>query len=304
MLVFFVMNKVEKAILKTLAFFDLFGRPLTLEELWKFLYRTKTSKMQVLFALQALKKKKIIFEKKPYFALISSKNIFNSYLLKRKICQSRWRKVDWVVKVLRLVPFVKNISVTNSLAFRTSNEESDIDILVVSTKNKFWLTRALTVLLLEIIGQNKNKWVKAGKFCFGFGFTEDNINLDNLRLKRDIYFTYWLATLTPVYDRKIYKKLIAENSWLSGELPNWYEKEVEAEKNQKTWLEKILLGNFGERLEKYFAKIQIKKIQNDKENYREGASVIAGSTMMKLHAFDKREFYQKKWQEKLKELKI
>src|SRR3989304_3499089 len=106
------MIKIELSILQTLAFFDIFGRPLTLEEIWKYLYKLKASQLQVLIGLEYLQKK---------------------------------------LKINK-----KNISIINSLAFGTSNENSDIDILMITKKNRLWTTRALVILLLEIIGQNKN----------------------------------------------------------------------------------------------------------------------------------------------------
>lgn len=298
------MNKTEKAILKTLAFFDLFNRPLTLEELWLNLYKLETSKMQVLFGLKNLQKNNIIVEKNTFYALTGNKNIFRDFVKTRVICKKRWRKVERTLKFLRFVPFVKNISVINSLAFKASNENSDIDILIVTKKNRLWTARAFMVLFLEILGQNKNKWYKAGKFCLGFAFTEERLALESLLYKNDIGFIYWLATLYPVIDRKIYKNLIEENAWIYDYLPNWQMTECENLKNKNDILEKILSGKFGERLEKYLANTQIKRIWQDEENYRTGASVITDSSMMKLHAYDKREEYRNRWQKKIEELKV
>ncbi len=50
------MTRLEKSILKTLAFFDLSQRALELDEIWQFLYRTQASKIQVLIGLQNLEK--------------------------------------------------------------------------------------------------------------------------------------------------------------------------------------------------------------------------------------------------------
>ena len=297
------MNKVEKAILKTLAFFDIFGRPLTLEELWHYLYEVKASKLQVLINLKKLEKKKIVKEKQPYFALYASKNIFNNFSKTQDICRERWKKVQRTAKILKLVPFVKNISVINSLAFTASNLDSDIDILLVAAKNRLWTARALMILVLEILGQNKNKWYKANKFCLGFGFDEKNLDLTKMHLDppigKDIYLKYWLATLKPVFDRKIYPEFIKENTWIYKEFPNWTQPEVNSSYGKKTFLEKILDSGFGDKLERFLALIQIKRIWSDPENVRKGSSVIAELGIMKLHAYyahDKLRQYQEAWE--------
>ncbi|MFA6492801.1 MAG: hypothetical protein WCV58_01540 [Patescibacteria group bacterium] len=298
------MNKIEKAIIKTLAFFEIFSRPLTLEELWHFLYKCQTSKLQVLMGLRSLQRKKIIVKKDSYFLFSDNKKALTTFLNQKDICQKRFEKVRKTVKFLRYAPFVKNVSIINSLAFKASNINSDIDIFIVASKNHLWSCRAFVITILEILGQNKNKWYKADKFCLGFAVDEEKLDLADLCFKDDIYFTYWLATLHPVFDRKIYQKLIAQNSWIFNSLPNWQAKNISITKEKKTKLEKILSGNFGKRLEEFLSNLQIKKIQNEKENNRPGASVIANSQIMKLHAYDKRESYRNLWQERLKELKI
>ncbi|KKR98833.1 MAG: hypothetical protein UU50_C0015G0002 [Candidatus Uhrbacteria bacterium GW2011_GWC1_41_20] len=198
------------------------------------------------------------------------------------------------------IPFIKNVSVINSLSFSNSTDRSDIDILIVTAKNRLWTVRAFTVLLLEILNQNKNKWYQANKFCLGFAFDENRLDLTKIKYKKDIDFTYWLSGLMPVCDRGIYKKLIDENEWIYQELPCWQPKEIIPAPVNKTRLEKFLSGQFGDKLEKFLAKIQINKILKDPINRRPGASVIADSSMMKLHAFDGRKERQNLWEEGIK----
>ncbi|MBM2820975.1 MAG: hypothetical protein HW405_735 [Candidatus Berkelbacteria bacterium] len=298
------MNNIENSILKTLAFDDIFDRPLLLDEIWRFLYKTPASKLQVFMGIKTLLKKekiqKATSEKSQniYYYLAGKEKIVQKYFQNFVISQKHLKKVSWIINILRKSPFIKNISVINSLSFNTSNVDSDIDILIVAKKGKLWTARAITILLLEIMGQNKNKWYKAGKFCVGFAFDETRLNLTKIRFKKDIYFTHWLANLIPVYDQGIYKNLIEKNSWIKEELPNWEEKEVKIENSKLGILEKLLTGKFGKSLENWLAKIQINRILKDPENHRKGASVIADESMMKLHAYDKRNEYQKDWEAK------
>jgi len=290
------MTRLTKAIIKTLCFFAIFSRPLTLEELWQFLYKTKASKLQVLLALQKMQAKKIIIKKKAYFALAINKNIFRIFGENRLICHANWRKVTWVVKILRFTPFVKNISIINSLSFGTSHKNSDIDILIIAKKNRLWTARAFVVFLLELIGQNKNKWQIAGKFCLGFAFDEKRLNLEKIQLQKYIYSPYWLANLTPVFDRRIYKNLIIENQWLKQELPNWLPKKVDRVSTKLSIVEKFLNSRIGDRLENWLANIQIKRVWADPENIRgKKGSVIASGSMLKMHPYDKRPEYQSKF---------
>jgi len=272
-----------------------------LDELWHYLYRQEGSKLQVLMALKKLLEKQVIGQQTSaasghiYYYLADRANIVKEYFAKFKISQKRWQKVAWVIKILKWAPFVKNISVINSLSFNNSREGSDIDILIVVKKGRLWTARAFTVLLLEITSQNKNKWYQAGKFCLGFAFDESRLNLAKIRLKKDIDFTYWLANLTPVYNKGIYQELIKRNSWIAQELPNWQPKEVNSKNGKRTLLERLLSGEMGDRLENWLAKVQQNRIWQDPKNKRQGASVVADEAMMKLHPYDQRRQRQEAW---------
>lgn len=291
------MTKVEKAILRTLAFFDIFQRPLFLDEIWHFLYQVKASRLQVLIGLKNLQKKKLIIKKEKYFFLSGSQKNLADFKRKQQICRERWQKVNWVTKILQYVPFVKNISVINSLSFGVSDENSDIDILIIAKKDHLWTARALIILVLEILGQNKNRWYQANKFCLGFAFDESKLALDHLRLKGDIYFTFWLAHLESCFDQKIYQKFILANPWIFENLPNWRPVKIKGLKDKKSFSEKILSGKWGKRLEGFLATIQIKRIWALPENFGSDFKIVTDDHLMNLHAYDN--LYSRKWRKKL-----
>jgi len=155
---------------------------------------------------------------------------------------------------------------------------------------------------------NKQLDKVAERFCLSFAIDEKCLNLLPLKMEKDIYFPLWLANLYPVYDERIYNKIIKENSWLKEKLPNWEERnsleKLEKKKNNKiqNFLEKTLSGKFGNWLEKFLMKIQIKRIWSDPKNHRIGGSVIAEKGMMKLHPYDKRYIYQKTFNQKMRNL--
>lgn len=290
------MNKLQRSIIQALAFHDLFNRPLTLDELWHGLYRCSGSKLQVLLELKKMIAEKKVFVLGSYYGLDGKETLAKDFINRSILNRDRWLKAYRIINILKRVPFVKNISIINSLSYDNSNENSDIDILIITKKNRLWTARALTVLLLEIIGQNKNKWHKAGKFCLGFAFDETRLNLSKIKYRDDIDFTYWLTNLTPVYDKGIYTKLIESNPWIKGELPNWEEKKCKIQNAKFRIIEKMLSGQQGNRLEKWLTKIQINRIWKDPKNKRKEGSVIADEGMMKLHPYDKRKERFRKWQ--------
>lgn len=296
------MNKVEKSILQTIIFYDLLEKPLTLEEIWHYLYCEKANKLQVLMGLKNLLAEKIIDQETSpnqniYYFLFGRQKIVPDYFNKYRVSLDRWKKVHRVVNLLKFLPYIKNISVINSLSYNNSNEDSDIDILIVAKKGRLWTARAFAILLLEIIGQNKNKWYRAGKFCLGFAFDETRLNLAGLKFSDDIDFTYLFANLTPVYDRGIYNKMIDENPWVIEELPNWQPKKCKIQNTKFRIIEKMLSGRFGDRLEKWLAKIQIKKIKQDPIFANRTDFVVAERSLMNLPPLGVRKKRQNQWQD-------
>ena len=295
------MTKIEKTIIKTLAFFDVFGRPLTLNEIWLFLYKLPASKIQVLIGLKKLEKNQKVLQKKQYYCLRTGSKIIDKFLQNQDLIQKRWQKVGCVIKILRFVPFIKNISIINSLSFGTSNEASDIDLLIITKKGRFWTARVLIVFLLEIIGQNKNQWYKAGKFCLGFGFDESRLNLEKIAKGYEVHFMYWLGVLSPVYDKGVYQKLI-ETNLLNNFLPNWQMPAIKINREKTGLIEKFLSGKFGDRLEKFLAEIQIKKVWSDPKHRGKKGLVEADQSMLRMHPVDRRPTYLKEWQKRLIDL--
>ncbi len=104
------MTKVEKAILKTIAFFDLNQRPLFLDEVWQFLYQTKTSQINVLIGLQNLEKKGLISKKNELYFLRGKEKILKDFHQREKLLADRWSKTKKFAKFFHFAPFVQNVS--------------------------------------------------------------------------------------------------------------------------------------------------------------------------------------------------
>lgn len=285
------MNKLEKAILKTIAFFDLSQKPLSLDEIWHFLYRTRASRIQVLIALENLEKNGQICKKNSQYFLPGRQSILNS-VKRDDLEEVSWKKVSRYAKLFEYLPFLQNVSVTGSLAAGNLRENSDINLLIITRKNRKWLAKTLLTMLLEAFGQNKNRWYRAGKFSIDFVLEDGDLDLAKLHFKKDTYAAYWLANLAPMIDRGGYKKLIAQNDWIFKEFPNWQPKEIESFSSKYTPLEKFISSDRGRSLIEFGKKIRIKKLYD----YLKNKTHEAEEALLKTRANVKRKEFQQKWQ--------
>lgn len=294
------MQKEKQAIIKTLAFYSLWQRPLKKQELYERL-SVRCDFCDFDKAIYKLTKTQKIDQKFGYVFLAGEEKIVAKQIQRLKIIDQYFKKVGRILRFLKIIPFLKTVAVINSLSFQTVNENSDIDIFLICAKNRLWTVRALTVAILELLGVNKQKNKIAGRFCLGFAIDEKRLDLSSIRLKDDPYLTYWLANLEPVFDTGAYKKFIQANSWLFDELPNWSVKKI-VSKSNINFFQKILSGKFGDFLEKFLAKIQIKRVWQDPKSRRRGGTVVADESMLKLHPYDKRQKYKSDLDKKMASL--
>ena len=127
------MTNLEKSILKTLIFFDIFDYPLTATEIWKWLYRPgkKYSLSQVRQTLsdsQFLNKK--IDSAEGFYGLQGRIHIFLRSKHNNNLAERKFAKAVRLAKLYRFIPFVRMIAIVNSLAYSNAKENSDIDFLV------------------------------------------------------------------------------------------------------------------------------------------------------------------------------
>jgi hypothetical protein len=132
------------------------------------------------------------------------------------------RYIDKFSWLYRSLPFIQSIYLCNSITFNALNDNSDIDLFIVT--KKWALRRArffselyfLLLFLKRGVHGNTRK-----KFCLSFYVTQDSQNLYNIMLpQNDIYFIYRLAHLVPLYQES-YENIYKDNKWLQSVLPGF-----------------------------------------------------------------------------------
>ncbi len=213
------MNKTQAAILQTLAYADIFDYPLTLEELQRFLIGQKTDNQSLKKNLETLKK---ISSKGNYFFLKNKEK--NVYLRekRKKWSQGKWLLAQRTANWLKLIPWISMVAVTGNLAMDNTEQDDDIDLLIITARKRLWLTRLLTNFLVEIVANRRrpgDKEVK-DKICLNMFLDENHLRIP---LKEQNLFTaHEVCQLKPLWTRnQIYPKFIQENLWQQKFLPNW-----------------------------------------------------------------------------------
>lgn len=140
------------------------------------------------------KKENIIFENNQKFSRKEKNEYIDQFIT----------KINKFWNLYKSLPFISEIFLCNSITFNSLKEESDIDIFIITKKNKLRRARFFSELYFTIILQKRFKKQKKQKFCLSFYTREDNTNLYPIMLKSksDIYLWYRLAHLIPLYQEK------------------------------------------------------------------------------------------------------
>jgi hypothetical protein len=140
------------------------------------------------------------------------------------------------------------------------------------------------------------------------------MDLNGLMLKdkealnsNDIYFIYWLAGLTPIFDNGgVYEKFIGANLWLKEYLPNWQPINSLNQRRVKPVLSEFyhdLVSLFIGGLEPQFKELQLRWLPPQLKNLmNQDSRVVINDQVIKLHANDRREEYRNKFSETMKRL--
>jgi hypothetical protein len=211
------MDSREQAILKTLLYSSLFDYPLKREEIYNFLIGLKIDKKEF---NKILKSSKLpIKSSKGYFFLSGKDDFLEKRQKREKVSLEKLRKAEKIIKTIGMVPTIKLIGISGTLAMKNSEKEDDIDLFIVAEKNLVWLTRFLIVPLLILKGVYRTRGSKnnADKICLNLLLGEEKMRFEDMNL----FTAHEIAQLVPVLEKRgTYRKFLEENKWIKDFLPN------------------------------------------------------------------------------------
>ena len=120
-------------------------------------------------------------------------------------------------KVLtRLVPFIRTVAVTGSVAYGSANKWDDIDLFIVTQRNRLWLTAFMTLVLVRL-----NKLLGLSPpylslFCLSYVHDQEGFEKESYLNRTNPLFARELLKAKPVAGSDQYRKLLERNDWVAG----------------------------------------------------------------------------------------
>lgn len=266
---------MKNAILKTLIYADIFDWPLTKDEIWQRLVgdadrhplrKIRKNKFQQVLAI--LLKSKKINSKNNYYFLPGNKKLIKKRERREKISKKKLQFAKKIIKKLSLIPTIKFIGITGSVASDNAKRGDDIDLFIITRQKRLWLTRFFITIILEILRVRRRPRDKdvSDKICPNLYV--DEARLDIFSEQKNLFLAYEIMQLKPILNRnRTYEKFILANSWVKDFLlnfkPNFKSNFVYIDKRSFVYIDK-----FGDILEDLAYKLQLlwmkKKRTNEK----------------------------------------
>jgi len=310
-------ERLEKSILETLAYFDVFDYPLTVEELHRWLWKPGASVHFVGF-LEQLEQVKHIEHRDSFYFLPGRADIVEIRQRAVPVIEEKYTIARRAVKKLRWIPFCRSVFLCNTVASSHATPESDIDVFIVVKSGRIWIARFFIILTLALFRLRITKETSANKICLSFYTTDTHLDLSDVVIDdEDIYMAYWIDQLVPVYDPdNLRQRIIEENVWAKKYIQNAFQphETLHRLRVDDMWLQKIkkkssewvLSGSVGSFFEKMLKKRQLKTLQANfgSQINDESTHVVVDDTMLKFHDNDRREYFRSEWKRGLEKLEI
>ena len=214
------MGSSKESILKTLLYSDIFGYPLSREEIWKFLISRKKEDKQSI--LKYLNLKNNLFDCKNSLYFINGRGgIVRKRQEKEEYSLEKIKFAKKIIQKISLIPTVYFIGISGALAMKNSDKDDDIDLFVVTAENAVWTTRLMMVTVLNFMGvyRKRNGKNVSNKICLNM-LLDDSV-LAFPKDRNDLYTAHEIAQILPVVNKnKTYEKFINSNIWVKDFLPN------------------------------------------------------------------------------------
>jgi hypothetical protein len=195
------------SVFHTLAYADIFNYPLTAEEVYRYLTSQKASREDV---ARVLADETLFTRVEEYFVLRGREEIVKTRKRRAEFCVRLWLKAARYGRIIAMLPFVRMVAVTGSLAMNNTDEGKDVDYMIVTAPNHLWTCRALSLLVARFAK------LEDVNLCPNYLVTTNAMELR----ERSLYVAHELAQMIPLSGMNIYREIRRLNVWIHDYLPN------------------------------------------------------------------------------------
>lgn len=282
-------DDLAKCVLDTIVYYDVMDYPMTSFEVWKYLIDKNGDLKLQKYSLADIDKiltdervDKLVEEYRGFFFLRGRKELVESRLEKNKLANEKFKLLQGAIFWLRMVPFVRMVAVTGSMAMKNTDKDSDMDLLVVLKHGKIFTGRTLFTAMTHLLGKRRYADKIQNRVCLNYFITTKSLEV----VLKDIFSASEYSFILPIFGFHFFRKFQEKNSWIGRYKPNF---QPDLAVNLKALQDNSIVRltrRTGERvfaftwIEENLKKWQVARIETDPRTHQEGSMIVADSEML------------------------
>jgi hypothetical protein len=202
---------IEEAIIRTVAYADVFDYPLTIPEIRRYLIGVPASLQKVHAILRnGTTVRRYLRIHGNLVSLAWRNEIIRTRRRRARAAASLWPKASHYGKVIADMPFVRMVAVTGALAMDNVEDGADLDYLVVTRPDRLWTCRALVIALVRWAAR------RGDILCPNYFLSERALIFS----EHSLYTAHELVQMVPLGGWETYREMCWLNGWTQDYLPN------------------------------------------------------------------------------------
>jgi hypothetical protein len=238
------------ALLKILAYFDLFDYPLTRAELRSYL-KVPINQRDLDKVIESLVKDKKIFDLGGFYSLQADQSLHDRRKAGNARASRLMRKAYAIGRFLFLFPFVKGIGISGSLSKDYADKLADIDFFIITSPNRLWIARTILHCFKKLTFLTGHQHY----FCMNYFIDEAASEID----PKNIFTAIEIVTLRPVAGKRAFHQFFEANKWAGEMFPYRVASLQQEVEDRRPKPEKITEGLFrttvGDQIDNWFMRI-------------------------------------------------
>lgn len=160
--------------------------------------------------------------KKGLFYLAGREGLLLKRTMRKRTSKAKMKIAQKAANFLKKIPTVKAVVLTGALAMGNANEESDIDLMIITKKGTLWFTRLISLVLLKVFGFKVRRFGQKDerdKLCLNIWLDETKLTWSKKR--RNLYTAHEIAQAKPLVSKDgTFDRFLSKNEWVKDYWPN------------------------------------------------------------------------------------